>query len=66
MRYALHLFPQFADMDGKVWKYQVVATDVLPADAVEEMTSGEYDLTLYTCATNRTHRITIRCDLVEE
>ena len=56
----------FTDMEGNLWKYQVVATDVLPANAVEEMTSGECDLTLYTCATNRTHRITIRCDLIEE
>jgi hypothetical protein len=43
----------------------VVALDVLPGDAVEEMIAGEYDLTLFTCATNRTHRITIRCDKVE-
>ena len=52
----------FTDMDGKVWEYEVVATDILPAEAVEEMISGEYDLTLFTCAPNRTHRVTIRCD----
>ena len=55
----------FTDMDGLTWNYEVVAKDILPANAVEEMTAGEYDLTLFTCATNRTHRITIRCDKVE-
>ena len=55
----------FYDMNGVIWEYEVVALDVLPGDAVEEMISGEYDLTLFTCATNRSHRITIRCDKVE-
>ena len=55
----------FYDMNGVIWEYEVVALDVLPGDAVEEMIAGEYDLTLFTCATNRSHRITIRCDKVE-
>lgn len=54
----------FTGMDGKVWTYEVAAMDILPADAVTEMISGEYDLTLFTCAPNRTHRVTIRCDKV--
>ena len=53
---------QFMDMDGNLWNYQVVAMDVLPAEALEEMTAGEYDLTLFTCATNRAHRVTVRCN----
>ena len=52
----------FTDMDGNVWHYGVVAMDILPAEAVEEMTAGEYDLTLFTCAPNRTQRITVRCN----
>lgn len=52
----------FIDMDSSVWNYEVVAIDVLAAEEVEEMTSGEYDLTLFTCTTNRTHRVTIRCN----
>ena len=55
---------QFVDMDGKRWDYQVVAIDVLAAEAVEEMTAGVYDLTLFTCSTHRTHRVTVYCDLV--
>ena len=57
---------QFVDMDGKVWHYEVAAMDVLAAESVEEMTSGEYDLTLFTCAKNRTHRVTVRCNMTEK
>lgn len=57
---------RFVDMDGKTWDYTVEAMDVLAADAVEEMTAGEYDLTLFTCAANRTHRVTVRCDLKDQ
>lgn len=57
---------QFMDMDGTLWNYQVAAMDVLPAESVEEMTAGEYDLTLFTCATNRTHRVTVRCNKITE
>lgn len=57
---------QFMDMDGQLWNYQVVVIDILPAEAVEEMTAGEFDLTLFTCDTNRTHRVTVRCNMIEE
>ncbi len=39
----------FTDMDGVVTHYQVVALDILQPTAVEEMTAGAYDLTLFTC-----------------
>ena len=52
----------FTDMDGNVWHYGIAAMDILPAEAVEEMTAGEYDLSLFTCAPNRTQRITVRCN----
>ena len=56
----------FVDMDGKVWNYQVAAMDVLSGDSVEEMTAGEYDLTLFTCDKNRSYRVTVRCNRIEE
>lgn len=56
---------QFMDMDGQLWNYEVAAMDVLAAEAVEEMTAGVYDLTLFTCAANRTHRVTVRCNKME-
>ena len=53
----------FTDMDGRVWNYEIVAIDVLEPVAVEEMTAGEYDLTLFTCTPGGSYRVTVRCDL---
>ncbi len=55
----------FTDMDGNIWRYQVVTKDVLNPQAVEEMMAGEYDLTLFTCTPGGSHRVTIRCDKVD-
>ncbi len=52
----------FTDTDGNVFSYSVAAKEVLTPTAIEEMTSGEWDFTLFTCNTTGTHRITIRCD----
>lgn len=56
----------FTDMDGNTVYYAVVALDVLYPSAVEEMTSGEYDLTLFTCTYGGRTRVTVRCDRIEE
>lgn len=53
----------FVDMDGVTTQYHVVATDILSGEAVEEMTSGEYDLTLFTCTYGGKSRVTVRCDM---
>ena len=52
----------FTDMDGNVTVYQVVGKDVLDPTAVEEMTSGTFDLTLFTCTYGGRSRITVYCD----
>ncbi len=39
----------FTDMDGRIVHYTVAEMDVLNPTAVEEMTSGDFDLTLFTC-----------------
>lgn len=52
-------------MDGKIWYYEVVIKDVLDATAVDEMVAGEYDMTLFTCTKDRQHRMTIRCNLIQ-
>lgn len=57
---------RFTDMDGKVWDYEVVAKDILDPDAVEELTAGNFDLTLCTCTYGGSSRITIYCDLIKE
>lgn len=56
----------FTDMDGKIWKYEVAAKDVLDPYAVEEMTAGDYDLTLFTCTYGGASRVTVYCDFVKD
>lgn len=56
----------FVDAAGQVTEYEVVALDVLKESDVEDMTAGEYDLTLFTCTFSGSSRTTIRCDRVEE
>lgn len=51
----------FTDMDAKTITYTVVALDVLHPQAVDEMTSGDYDLTLFTCTFGGKSRVTVRC-----
>jgi len=43
----------------------VAAREVLLPTAVEEMTAGEWDLTLFTCTLGGRSRVTVRCELVE-
>lgn len=56
----------FTDMDDEISCYEVVTVEILPPTAVEEMTAGEYDLTLFTCTYGGQNRVTVRCDRVPE
>lgn len=56
----------FTDMNGEVYEYRVVVQEVLGPQAVEDMTAGDYDLTLFTCTYGGENRITVRCDRTEE
>ena len=56
----------FTDMDGNRFVYQVSGTEVIAPDGVEQMVSGEWDLTLFTCTYNGSSRHTVRCTLVPE
>lgn len=51
----------FTDMDGVVSSYTVVSVDILEPTDVEDMTSGDYDLTLFTCTYGGQSRVTVRC-----
>lgn len=51
----------FTDMDGTVVEYQVAALDILSPTDIEEMTAGDYDLTLFTCTYGGKSRVTVRC-----
>lgn len=52
----------FTDMDAVTTEYQVVALDMLHETDIEQMTAGEYDLTLFTCSYSGSSRVTVRCD----
>lgn len=55
----------FTDMDGETVQYKVMALDVLPPGAIDEMTAGDFDLTLFTCNYGGQSRVTVRCDRTE-
>jgi sortase A len=54
------------DMNAKTILYTVVALDVLHPQAVDEMTAGDYDLTLFTCTFGGKSRVTVRCMRTQE
>lgn len=56
----------FTDVDGNVFRYEVAVLETLAPTSVEEMTSGDYDLTLFTCTLSGTSRVTVRCDRIKE
>ena len=51
----------FTDMDGNVFSYEVEDLETLSPTAVEEMTSGDWDLTLFTCTVGGQTRLAVRC-----
>lgn len=55
----------FTDMDGEFTCYEVVGEDVLDSTAVEEMTAGVFDLTLFTCTYGGKYRLTVYCDQID-
>lgn len=51
----------FTDMDGMVYFYRVEEIEVLSAADVTEMVESGWDLSLFTCASDSSRRLTIRC-----
>lgn len=52
----------FTDVEENVFSYTVTALETLAPSAVEEMTEGDWDLTLFTCTIGGATRVTVRCD----
>lgn len=57
---------RFTDVDGNVFFYRVAGLETLSATAVEEMTCGEWDLTLFTCTMNGQSRLTVRAERIND
>lgn len=55
----------FTDVDGNEFQYKVVEIETISSYGIEEMTSGEWDLTLFTCTASGQSRVTVRCERVE-
>lgn len=52
----------FTDADGNVFIYEVCLVETMQPTAVTEMTSGEWDLSLFTCTIGGQSRVTVRCN----
>lgn len=52
----------FTDMAGNRFDYVSVLTETLQPAAVEEMHSGGWDLSLFTCTVGGQYRVTVRCE----
>ena len=55
----------FCDTEGNFTEYEVVAHDILDPYAVEEITAGDFDLTLFTCTYGGQSRVVVYCDRVD-
>lgn len=55
----------FTDADGNVFEYRVVSVEELRPTAVEEMKTGDWDLSLFTCTIGGRTRVTVRCMSVD-
>ena len=55
----------FTDVAGNDFHYTVVELETLAGTAVEEMESGAWDLTLFTCTLGGQSRVTVRCNLLD-
>ena len=51
----------FTDTEGNVFRYAVAELETLGKYDVEEMTSGDWALTLFTCTYGGKSRVTVRC-----
>lgn len=55
----------FTTVDGKVFHYQVDSKEIYKPTQVQEMISGDWDLTLFTCTISGRQRMALRCVKVD-
>ena len=55
----------FTDAVGNRFFYYVAVTEALTPWSVDDMTSGEWPLTLFTCTLDSQNRVTVRCEYSE-
>ncbi|MBQ7920166.1 MAG: sortase [Lachnospiraceae bacterium] len=52
---------KFTDVEGQEYCFEVKEVEILGAYDVEEMVTGDWDLTLFTCTYGGQNRVTVRC-----
>ena len=52
----------FTDSDGNIFSYSVAEMETLDPYDIEDMRSGDWDLTLFTCTVGGQSRVTVRCE----
>ena len=52
----------FTDAVGNVFTYTVAGIELLQPDEVDNMTNGQWPLTLFTCTYGGASRVTVRCE----
>lgn len=55
----------FTTVDGKVFHYQADSKEIYKPTQVQEMISGDWDLTLFTCTISGRERMALRCVKVD-
>lgn len=56
---------EFVDVDGNLFSYLVTELEQLNATEIEGMTTGDWDLSLFTCTVGGQYRVTVRCEKLE-
>lgn len=56
----------FTDAEGNVFEYEISDAQILKPTAVENMTTGDWDLTIFTCTIGGRTRLALRCDRVDD
>lgn len=51
----------FTDAVGNIFTYSVAGIEILQPEEVDDMTSGQWPLTLFTCTYGGASRVTVRC-----
>ena len=57
---------EFTDVEGICYRYEVAEVLTMEGTAVEEMETGDWDMTLFTCTIGGQFRVAVRCALIED
>ena len=57
---------RFTDVDGNVFAYEVTDFETLQPNQGEDLRTGDWDLTLYTCTFNSESRLVLRCAKLDQ